>query len=117
MHRLKSILIPAAIGLTMLCTLSGSALSSSVTEAGETIGLGLGAPLPVGLYFLDASSYISRSNKPDISAFVNIPVVAWSTPWTAFGGRVEAYAAFPEDILNVGGPLLIRLLQCSDLSG
>jgi hypothetical protein len=103
MYKLKSILLPAVIGITMLCAVSGSARASSVTEAGETIGLPLGAPLPIGLYFIDTSSYISRSNKPDISAFVNIPIVAWSTPWMAFGGRFEAYTALPEDILNVGG--------------
>jgi len=78
-------------------------MAASVTEAGETIGLALGAPLPQGFYLLDTSSYISRSNKPDINAIVNIPTLAWSTPWTAFGGRIEGYTAVPEDILNVAG--------------
>ena len=78
-------------------------MASSMTEAGETLGLALGAPLPVGFYFLDTASYIHRSNKPDIDALVNIPVLVVSTPWTAFGGRIEAYAAFPEDVLNTAG--------------
>lgn len=87
----------------MLCAVSGAAIAGSVTEQGETLGLGLGSPLPQGVYFLDTSSYISRSNKPDISAIVNIPVFVWSTPWTFFGGRVESYTGFGEDILNVAG--------------
>jgi Putative MetA-pathway of phenol degradation len=103
MGRLNSTFMPAVAGTILLCLAGGPALASSVTEAGETVGLALGAPLPEGLYFLDTASYISRANKPDIEAFVNIPVVAWSTPWMLFGGRVEAYAAFPQDILNVGG--------------
>lgn len=90
-------------GAALLCAASAPAMAGSVTEAGETVGLALAAPLPPGWYLVDTASYISRENKPDIEAVVNIPVIAWSTPWTLFGGRVEAYAAFPEDVLNVGG--------------
>jgi outer membrane protein OmpA-like peptidoglycan-associated protein len=94
----------SAVGFgALLCGLSGPAYAGSVTEAGETVGLALGAPLPPGWYFVDTASYISRNNKPDIEAVVNIPVIAVSTPWQFAGGRIEAYAAFPEDILNVGG--------------
>jgi len=93
----------AVAGVVMLCALGGSAIAGSVTEGGETLGLALGAPLPPGFYFLDTSSYISRSNKPDISAIVNIPVIAWSTPWTLLNGRIEAYSGLAEDMLNVGG--------------
>jgi len=103
MGRVNSALL-AAVGIpALLCAAGGSAYAGSVTEAGETVGLALGAPLPEGWYFVDTASYISRSNKPDVEAVVNIPVIAWSTPWDAFGGHVEAYAAFPQDILNVGG--------------
>jgi hypothetical protein len=102
MGKFNSILFAAAAG-AVLCAIAGSAVAGSVTEGGETLGLGLGAPLPQGLYFVDTSSYISRSNKPDINAVVNIPVVVWSTPWKLFGGRVEAYSALPEDTLSVGG--------------
>lgn len=102
MGRLTTALVSAGAGV-LLFAAGGPALAGSVTEAGETVGLALGVPLPEGWYFLDTASYISRENKPDIEAFVNIPVIAWSTPWMFAGGRVEAYAAFPQDILNVGG--------------
>jgi hypothetical protein len=103
MGKLNSALLSALAGAVMLCAVGGSAMAGSVTETGETLGLALGAALPEGVYFLDTSSYISRENKPHIDAIVNIPVIAWSTPWTAFGGRIEAYAAVPQDMLNVGG--------------
>lgn len=103
MGRFNTALLSAVAGGVLLCASGGAAIAGSVTEAGETVGLALGAPLPEGWYFLDTASYISREGKPDIEAFVNIPVVAWSTPWTLAGGRIEAYAAFPQDILNVGG--------------
>ena len=75
-----------------------------VTEAGETIGLALGAALPQGLYFVDTASVVHQSgnagNKGVVAdVFVNIPVVAWSTPWDVLGGHVEAYAALPEAAL------------------
>jgi hypothetical protein len=103
MARYSSALFSTAAAAVMLCTVGGTAQAGSVTEAGETVGLAIGAPLPVGWYFLDTASYISRSGDPHIQAIVNIPVVAWSTPWMAFGGRIEAYTAFPQDALNVGG--------------
>ena len=103
MGKLGRIIIFATAGAMLLCAVGGSAIAGSVTEQGETLGLGLGAPLPEGFYFADTSSYISRSNKPDISAVVNIPIVLWSTPWKLLGGRVEAYSGMPEDILTVAG--------------
>jgi len=101
MRKLHSILWPAVIAMMML--MASSAFAGSVTEQGETLGLALGAPLPEGVYFADTSSYISRSNKPDISAVVNIPTLVWSTPWKLFGGRIEGYTAVPEDMLTVEG--------------
>jgi hypothetical protein len=103
MKKLSSLLLSMVAGAILLFATGGAAMAASMTEAGETLGLGLGAPLPVGFYFMDTASYIHRSGQPDIDALVNIPVVAVSTPWTAFGGRIEAYAAFPEDVLSVAG--------------
>ena len=104
MGKLSSAMCSVLMATAMLCVVGGnSAMAGSVSVGGETLGLALGAPLPQGLYFLDTSAYISRSNKPDISAIANIPVLAWSTPWTAFGGRIEVYTGLPMDILNVAG--------------
>jgi hypothetical protein len=85
------------MGALGLCALSGAANASSLTQPGETVGVAIGAPLPEGVYFLDTFSYGSfrgLGNDGDLS--VNIPVLAWSTPWTLFGGRIEAYGAVPE---------------------
>jgi len=82
-----------------------------VTEAGETIGLALGAALPPGLYFIDTASVVhNRSNTRSgfqsgatLDVMVNIPVVAWSTPWDFLGGHLEAYAALPEATTSTHG--------------
>ncbi len=86
----------AAFGALSLCAGGGAAVAGSVTYPGETAGLALGAPLPEGLYFVDTGSYTSdRAIAYNSDLFVNIPVIAWSTPWTFLGGRIEAYAAVP----------------------
>ena len=103
MKRLSSVLLSGIAGALMIGAVNSTAMAASVTEAGETLGLALGVPLPVGFYFLDTASYIHRSGQPNIDALVNIPTIAVSTPWTAFGGRIEAYSAFPEDYLSVNG--------------
>jgi hypothetical protein len=69
--------------------------------SGETVGYALGTPLPEGLYFGDTGSYSShRPLAYNSNAFVNIPLIEWSTPWTFFGGRIEAYVAVPSLSLN-----------------
>jgi hypothetical protein len=97
----RSFIKGALLSAVVVATAS-TANAAPVTEAGETIGLALGAALPEGVYFVDTASYLSRSNS-NISAVVNIPVVAWSTPWNFLGGHIEAYAAFPEDTLSTKG--------------
>ena len=79
--------------------------SGPVTEAGETIGLGLGAALPQGIYFVDTSSIVhsegaSGGAGKNLDVLVNIPVLAWSTPWDLLGGHVEMYGALPEAALE-----------------
>jgi hypothetical protein len=90
---------------------SGAGTSAGpVTEAGESIGLAMGAALPEGLYFVDTASVVhnpgtSRNNTSGktLDILVNIPVVVWSTPWTVAGGHIEAYAAVPEAAVNSKG--------------
>jgi hypothetical protein len=84
----------AAAGVLSLCT-AASALAGSVTQPGETVGLALGAPLPQGLYFVNTGDWGRRSDPADTSVGVDIPVLAWSTPWTFLGARVQFLFAGP----------------------
>jgi Putative MetA-pathway of phenol degradation len=86
----------AALGALSVCVVSGAAVAGSITQPGETVGLALGEPLPEGLFFVDTGSYGSdRGLAYNSNLFVNIPIIAWSTPWTFLGGRVEARAVVP----------------------
>src|SRR6202040_2103625 len=76
--------LAAACGLS-LCATAPVALAGSVTQPGETVGVAAGTPLPEGLYFVNAGNWGNRRGV-DTAAGVDIPVVAWSTPWTIFGG-------------------------------
>ena len=88
--------IAITLGAMALSVASGAAYAGSMTVPGETVGIAIGAPLPEGVYFVDTASFGSARFLGDSGwADFSIPVVAWSTPWTFFGGRVEAYAAAP----------------------
>src|SRR6476646_7872373 len=113
--------IAITLGAMALSAFSGAAYAGSITQPGETVGYALGAPLPEGVYFATTGSYGSFRNLGDgADALVNIPVIAWSTPWTIFNGRVEAYVAAPEVAIGahlpptiVGGTLVDRSLFIS----
>jgi hypothetical protein len=87
-------------GVAALCAMSlsavaGSAMAGSVTYPGELVGVAW-APLPEGVYAVNTSSFANdRAIGDKSSIYVDIPVIAWSTPWTFLGGRVEAYVAGP----------------------
>ena len=100
MRGFKTAVVSAAFGAASILALSSAAIAGPVTEAGETGGLALGAPLPEGAYFIDTASYISRSTTPATDIMVNIPVLAYSTPWQVLGGRVEAYGALPQEAIG-----------------
>ncbi len=117
MFNMKTVMATAAIGAVSLVALNSAAFAGGtsagpVTEAGETIGLALGAALPQGVYFIDTASVVHNpgtsangTKSATLDVLVNIPVVAWSTPWDVLGGHVEAYAALPEaavDSTNLG---------------
>jgi hypothetical protein len=80
-----------------------AAFAGSVTQPGETIGYAAGAPLPQGLYFATTFDWGIRTTTPSTAVGVNIPLIAWSTPWTILGGRVQFLAAFPELEAGVAG--------------
>ena len=89
----------AAFALAAMAFGVGAANAASQEPPGWTAGIALGTPLPEGVYFIDTASIggwrgISDSQS---SLFINIPLVAWSTPWTLpGGGRVEFLGAIPE---------------------
>jgi hypothetical protein len=84
----------AAAGLLSLCV-SVSAHAGSVTQPGETVGVAAGAPLPPGFYFVNTADWGCRSTSPSTCVGVDIPVIAWSTPWTLLGARVQFLVATP----------------------
>src|SRR3954467_11291644 len=88
----------AAAGV-LSCCIATAAFAGSVTQPGETVGLASGAPLPEGLYFVNTGDWGNRSGV-DTSLGVDIPVLAWSTPWTILGGRVQFLIAGP--VVEVG---------------
>jgi hypothetical protein len=92
-----------ALAAAAVIALAGAASADPVSPAGWTTGIALGAPLPEGVYFINTATYFERSPRglaPTIDAVVNIPVVAWSTPFAILGGRLEVLGIVPE--LGVG---------------
>lgn len=99
--KLRNTMVAAAGAAAAFC--AGPVLAGSVTQPGETIGLAAGAPLPEGFYFVDTFDWGVRKghgSNSDVTLGVNIPVLAWSTPATLAGGRLQLLAAVPE--LQVG---------------
>src|SRR5262245_26830403 len=85
----------AAAGVLSLCT-AVPALAGSVTQPGETVGLNAGTPLAPGWYAINTVDWGCRNTTPQHTCSgLTIPVVAWSTPWTILGGRVQLLAAWP----------------------
>jgi hypothetical protein len=95
----------AAAGVFTLSATAG-AMAGSVTQPGETVGLGLGAPLPPGFYFVDTTDWGVRDvggATGKVGVGVTIPVIAWSTPWKVFGARVQFLLAAPALEVGVTG--------------
>ena len=91
----------AAAGVLSFCAMISTALAGSVTQPGETVGLATGAPLPEGLYFVNTADWGCRDTNPNTTCVgVDIPVVAWATPWTPLGARLQLLLATP--VIEVG---------------
>jgi hypothetical protein len=83
-------------GLALLTLGMPSAMAGSAAQPGQTIGLPAGAQLPVGLYFVNTSSFGVRDTRPlDSESNINLPAFLWSTPWTLFGARLNLIAIQP----------------------
>ncbi len=97
----------AAVALSTVA-FAGGAFAGSQEPPGWTAGLALGAPLPEGAYFIDNASIGGWRGVDDTksSLAINVPLIAWSTPWKVLGGRVEVLAALPE--ISGGVPQVSR---------
>lgn len=88
---------------------TGVAMANPVNPNGWTADLQLATPLPEGLFFIDTGTWFERSppsgsGGPTIDAGVNLPVLAWSTPVTFLGGRLELIGTAPEAAVSYGWP-------------
>ena len=100
---LKTVMKIAAVGAMMLGASSMEANAFPATaQTGETVGLARGAPLPEGVYFVNTLSWGVRNTNPDTKLLVDVPVLAWSTPWTILGGNFQLLAALPN--AHIDGP-------------
>jgi hypothetical protein len=90
---LKKQLVAAGAAAFAL-SLTASAHAQIISQPGETMGVALGAPLPEGVYFVDLESYGKRDDG-DGHLGVNIPLVAWATPFTFYDTRLEVLYAAP----------------------
>ncbi|WP_082502732.1 transporter [Methylobacterium sp. Leaf100] len=69
---------------------SGVAEAASAAQPGQTVGLPVGAQLPVGLYFVNTSSFGVRDTRPlGSESNINLPTFLWATPWSLFGARLN----------------------------
>lgn len=105
---LPSAFLAGVLASASLCTVSNDAVAGPVTAAGESIGLALGAPLPNGSYFIDTAGFVSIPTQPHVDVLVNIPVLAYSSPWKVLGGTAFGYVALPEAAIGVEQASWIR---------
>ncbi|GLK79832.1 transporter [Methylopila turkensis] len=100
---MKQVMKIAAAGAFALGAMTTGAFAAATAQPGETAGLAAGAPLPEGLYFVNTFSWGVIDNPgPDTKLLVDIPLIAWSTPWQLFGGNIQVLAATP--LIHADGP-------------
>src|SRR5208283_5171881 len=98
--RLTRKLTNSAAALLLLLSAAPSALAGSVTQPGDTMGSASGAPIPPGLYFANQANWGCAGTTPRTCVATEIPLFAWSTPWTILGARL-AFATAPTTVVNV----------------
>jgi hypothetical protein len=106
MLNIKTAIASVAFGTVTFCAADGPAYAGSITQPGETIGYALGAPLPEGVYFANTLSDGGFRGVDDHRSdlLVNLPVIAWSSSTTIFGGHPWGYFVAP--YVSFGVPLL-----------
>lgn len=84
------------VGIGLTTVVSGPAQAGSAAQPGQTVGLPVGAQLPVGLYFVNTSSFGVRDTRPlDSESNINLPTFLWATPWNLLGARLNLAAIQP----------------------
>jgi hypothetical protein len=98
--KITATLAAAAFGAVAL---SSAAFANVVTPPDERVGLDLASPLPEGVYFLDLGGVGNERNSTvqNSNFDYNVPIVAWATPWTILGGRIQLIAAAPEASITI----------------
>ena len=72
------------------------AWAGSSAQPGQTVGQAPGAPLPIGLYFIDTSSFGSRDITPrGTDSNINLPSFIWATPAEVVCGRLQLVVLQP----------------------
>ena len=109
MKSIKTAVVTAAALGAIAFGAASVANAASLEPPGWTAGLALGGPLPEGVYIINTASVGGWRGIDDTesSLGVNVPVLAWSTPWSIAGGRVEVLATIPE--ISGGIPQLPKL--------
>ena len=90
----KQVLAIAGAAAMSFGALHGTANAQIVGEPCETCGVALGAPLPEGVFFVDNESYGQRDGQANRLG-ANVPITAWSTPFSFYNTRLEVFAAIP----------------------
>lgn len=87
----------AAIVTSLACgSACTAARAGSAAQPGQTVGQAPGAPLPIGLYFIDTSSFGSRDITPrGTDSNINLPSFIWATPAEVVGGRLQLIVLQP----------------------
>ncbi|MET0314762.1 MAG: transporter [Hansschlegelia sp.] len=102
---LKNVIKTAAVGALFMgaATMEAQAFPATA-QTGETVGLARGAPLPEGVYFVNTLSWGSRNTPGENTrVLVDVPVIAWSTPWTILGANFQLLGALPNAHIDAPG--------------
>ena len=94
----NKIIATAGAAALAFCMSSTASHATMIAQPGELMGLAFGAPLPEGIYAVDLEDYgrADTSNLPgSTNTGVNIPALAWSTPFSFGGTRLEFLYAAP----------------------
>jgi hypothetical protein len=84
-----------AAGAMALCAFGAAAHAGSVAEPGSTLGGAPGSPVPEGVYFGNNFSLGDDRTSPHNRLAIEIPVIAWATPYRLFGGQLLFTGSVP----------------------
>ncbi|WP_019903611.1 transporter [Methylobacterium sp. 77] len=95
-HAICTIGLALCAGFGLVSAAVGPAQAGSAAQPGQTVGLPAGAQLPVGLYFVNTSSFGVRDTLPlESQSNINLPTFLWATSWNLLGARLNLIAIQP----------------------